>query len=71
MHTFNIPAGASETVEGFMVVSGVNITFDDEGNYLTTDHAGSMEQIILDCAKKQGIDMPRYIRPGGKAGFTV
>lgn len=71
VHTFAIPADAAETVEGFMVVSGVNVTFDDEGNYLGTDHAGSMEQIILDCAKAQGIDMPRYIRPSGMAGFTV
>jgi 2,4'-dihydroxyacetophenone dioxygenase len=69
-HTFHIPADAPEDMEGFMVVSGVNVVFDDAGNYLGTDHAGSMEQIILDCAKQQGIDMPRYIRPG-KAGFTA
>jgi quercetin dioxygenase-like cupin family protein len=71
VHTFNIPEDATERVEGFMVVSGVNVTFDDDGNYLGTDHAGSMEQVILDCAKRQGIDMPRYIRPSGKAAFTI
>jgi hypothetical protein len=70
VHTFNIPAEATETVEGFMVVSGVNVVFDDDGNYLGTDHAGSMEAIIIECAKRQGIDLPRYIRPGGRAGFT-
>lgn len=70
VHTFAIPAEATEPVEGFMVVSGVNVVFDDDGNYLSTDHAGSMEAIILDCAKRQGIDMPRYIRPSGKAAFT-
>ncbi|HEX8059054.1 MAG TPA: hypothetical protein VF481_20465, partial [Novosphingobium sp.] len=56
--------------EGFMVVSGVNINFDDEGNYIDTSHAGSMEEMILQVARAQGIDMPRYIRPGGKATFT-
>lgn len=71
VHTFEIPEGATEDVEGFMVVNGVNVNFDAEGNYLGTDHAGSMEQIILDCARKQGIDMPRYIRPTGAADFTA
>jgi hypothetical protein len=70
VHTFNIPEGG-ERVEGFMVVSGVNVTFDDQGNYIGTDHAGSMEQIIIDCARRQGIDMPRYIRPSGKAQYTA
>lgn len=54
-----------------MVVSGVNVVFDADGNYLSTDHAGSMEEIILECAKRQGIDLPRYIRPSGKAAFTT
>ena len=71
IHTFNIPEDATEDVEGFMVVNGVNVVFDDEGNYLGTDHAGSMEAIILDCAKQQGIDLPRYIRPSGRAAFTL
>jgi hypothetical protein len=54
-----------------MVVSGVNINFDDEGNYIDTSHAGSMEEMILQVAKAQGIAMPRYIRPSGKAAFTI
>lgn len=71
VHTFNIPADAEEEVEGFMVVNGVNVSFDEDGNYLSTDHAGSMEQSILECARRQGIDMPRYIRPSGKTAFTI
>ena len=70
VHTFHIPEDG-DPVEGFMVVSGVNVVFDDDGNYLSTDHAGSMEQIFLECARLQGIDMPRYIRPSGPAAFTV
>ncbi|MDE8650296.1 2,4'-dihydroxyacetophenone dioxygenase family protein [Novosphingobium sp. H3SJ31-1] len=71
MHTFHIPEDAAQDVEGFMVVTGVNVVFDDAGNYLSTDHAGSMEQIILECARRQGIAMPRYIRPSGPAAYTV
>jgi hypothetical protein len=69
-HTFGIPEGG-EKVEGFMVVTGVNVNFDADGNYLDISHAGSMEQVILASAKRQGIDMPRYIRPSGKVGFTA
>ena len=69
VHTLHIPEDV-EVVEGFMVVNGVNVTFDDDGNYLGTDHAGSMEELILQTAREQGVPLPRYIRPGGKAGFT-
>lgn len=69
VHTLHIPEDG-ESVEGFMVVNGVNVTFDDQGNYLGTDHAGSMEELILQTAQEQGVPLPRYIRPGGKAGFT-
>lgn len=69
-HTFGIPDGG-ERVEGFMVVSGVNVNVDADGNYLGTSDAGSMEQIILEGAKRQGIAMPRYIRPSGKVTFTA
>jgi len=69
VHSLSIPDDV-DVMEGFMVVSGVNINFDEDGNYLGTDHAGSMEAMILDTAKAQGIDLPRYIRPAGKTGFT-
>jgi hypothetical protein len=69
VHSLTIPED-SEGTEGFMVVSGVNINFDDEGNYIDTSHAGSMEEMILQVAKAQGIGMPRYVRPG-KAGFST
>jgi hypothetical protein len=54
-----------------MVAFGVNINFDDEGNYLGTDHAGSIEATVLEAARMQGIEMPRYLRPSGKVGFTI
>lgn len=70
VHALNVPEDV-ECTEGFMVAFGVNINFDDDGNYLGTDHAGSIEQAILDAAKMQGIGTPRYIRPSGKVEFTV
>jgi 2,4'-dihydroxyacetophenone dioxygenase len=69
VHALSVPDDV-EVMEGFMVVNGVNINFDDAGTYLGTDHAGSMEEIILSTARDQGIQLPRYIRPGGKAGYT-
>jgi len=70
VHSFGVPDDSEEPAEAFMVVNGVNVNFDAEGNYLGTDHAGSMEQIILECARQQGVDMPRYIRPSGKPAMT-
>ena len=70
VHSLSIPEDREGT-EGFMVVSGVNINFDEAGNYIDTSHAGSMEEMILQVAKAQGIAMPRYIRPSGKAAFTT
>lgn len=68
VHTLHI-ADDEPVTEGFMVVTGVNINFDDEGNYLSTDHAGSMEELLLKLAKAQGVALPRYVRPG-KAGMV-
>jgi 2,4'-dihydroxyacetophenone dioxygenase len=70
VHALQVPEDV-EFTEGFMVASGVNISFDDEGNYLGTDHAGSIEQAVLEAAKAQGIELPRYIRPTAKVDFTV
>ena len=69
-HTLTVPDDIDYT-EGFMVAFGVNINFDADGNYLGTDHAGSIEKTILDAAKAQGIDMPRYIKPRGGMGLTI
>ncbi len=70
VHSLCVPEDAEEEMEGFMVVSGANVNFDTDGNYLDTSHTGTMEMLILECAKRQGIDMPRYIRPSGRAAFT-
>jgi len=70
VHSLSVPEDAGEDMEGFMVVNGANVNFDPNGNYLDTSHTGTMEMLIIECAKRMGIDMPRYIRPSGKAEFT-
>lgn len=71
VHALCVPEDAEEDMEGFMVVKGANVDFDGDGNYLGTAHSGAMEQMILECAKRMGIEMPRYIRPQGGAAFTA
>lgn len=70
VHSLSVPDDV-EVMEGFMVVNGVNINFDSDGNYLGTDHAGSMEEIILQAAREQGVPLPRYMRPGARVGVTA
>lgn len=66
VHSFNVKPDAAEAMEGFMVIHGVNVTFDDDDAYLGIDSAASFEQMILAAAKAQGIDMPRYLKPSRK-----
>lgn len=69
IHTFSVPADAKEAAEGFMVVYGANIIFQD-GEYQSTRDAGAIEDGILAAAKAMSGRVPRYIRPGG-AAFTT
>lgn len=66
MHTFSVPADATEPAEGFMVVQGANINFVD-GKFHSIRDAGAIEDGLL-AAVKQGLaPMPKYFRPGGAA----
>ena len=68
IHTFHCPAD-SEGAEGFMVVFGANVNFDDDGNLINIMDAGWIEQTILAVAKAQGIK-PQYIKAGSSAQYT-
>ncbi len=70
IHTFSVPADASEPAEGFMVVCGANVNFTAEGEFVNVMDAGWLERTVLDCAKAQGKPALRYIRPG-PAAFTA
>lgn len=69
IHTFHCPEGG-EAADGFMVVEGANINFDDDGNFVNIMDTGWIEQMVLAAAKSQGIT-PRYIKPGGEFKYSV
>lgn len=68
IHTFHCPE-ESGGADGFMVISGANINFDADGNFMNIMDAGWIEQMIIAAAKAQGVT-PRYIKPGAMAGFS-
>lgn len=69
IHTFSVPADATEPAEGFMVVYGANVIFQD-GEFQGVRDAGAIEDGILNAARAMGLPVPRYIRPGGGATFS-
>jgi 2,4'-dihydroxyacetophenone dioxygenase len=66
IHTFTSKEGA----EGFMVVHGSNVNFDENDNYLNIMDAGWIEMALQEAAKSANKEMPRYIRPSGPAGLS-
>lgn len=66
IHTFQ----SIEGTEGFMVVHGANINFDDQGNFINIMDAGWIEEILHTVAASTGQTVPRYIRPGADANFS-
>jgi 2,4'-dihydroxyacetophenone dioxygenase len=69
IHTFAVPADATEPAEGFMVVLGANVNFVGD-EYQSVRDAGAIEDGVLAAAEKAGLPKPRYIRPRGGAEFT-
>ena len=68
MHTFMVPADASEPAEGLMVVYGANINFVN-GDYHSIMDAGAIEEVLA-AVKLGAMPMPKYIRPKGGAEFA-
>jgi len=66
IHTFTVPESATENAEGFMVVHGANVNFDD----VNTMDAGWIEQLLHELTKASGQKMPRYIKPKSGAGYS-
>ena len=64
--TFHCPKD-SEGADGFMVIHGANINFDADGNFVNIMDAGWIEQMVVAAARKQGINRPRYFKPGAEA----
>ncbi|MEM8499739.1 MAG: 2,4'-dihydroxyacetophenone dioxygenase family protein [Pseudomonadota bacterium] len=70
IHTFSVAEDATEWAEGFMVVSGANINFDESGNYQDILDAGAIESMIGQFCDAMGREVPRYIKPGASADFS-
>ncbi|RAS09412.1 cupin domain-containing protein [Cupriavidus alkaliphilus] len=70
IHTFTVPADATEAAEGFMVVHGANVNFVGD-NYHSIMDAGAIETAILGAVSAGMMPMPRYIRPNGGAAFSA
>ena len=70
IHTFCVPADATERAEGFMVVSGANINFGADGEFINIMDAGWIEDLLVASCKAQGRKVPRYIKPKKGARFS-
>ncbi len=70
VHQFMVPEDSEDGAEGFMVVTGANVNFDDDGNFINIDDANGIEQAILAVCQMTGRPVPRYIRPGGDAVYN-
>ena len=69
IHTFHTPEGG-EGADGFMVIEGANVNFDEDGNFVNIMDAGWIEMMVIEAAKAQGLGVPTYIRPGGDARYS-
>lgn len=65
-HTFSSAEGA----EGFMVIEGANVNFNEDGSLMFIMDAGWIEQTLHAVAKATGQKMPRYIKPNANNDFV-
>lgn len=70
IHQFVVPEDAEEAVEGFMVVTGANVNFEDDGTFRDITDAGAIERLVKEVCSAMGRPTPRYIRPNGTADFA-
>ncbi|CAD5109938.1 2,4'-dihydroxyacetophenone dioxygenase family protein [Zestomonas carbonaria] len=65
VHQFTTPADNTEPTEVIMVVSGANINFDQDGNYLGVLDASEVMSMIDHLIRERGLQPARYITPAG------
>ena len=63
VHTLTTPKDNKEPTEMVMVVTGSNVNFDADGNYLGLLDANSIIQMIDGLIRERGLKPARYIRP--------
>ena len=70
------PAGSTHTLrsdegaEGFIMVEGANVNFNEDGSLMFIMDAGWIEQMLHTVAKETGQKMPRYIKPNANNDFS-
>lgn len=64
IHQFVCPATNTEDTDSFMMVTGTNINFDANGEYLGILDAGQIKALVDQAAKEQGFPSAGYISPG-------
>ena len=69
IHQFQVPESNTELTDTFMMVTGANINFDENDEFMNVMDAGWIEMMIREAAKAQGI-VPRYIKPAVGAGYS-
>lgn len=69
IHTFHTPETNEGITDTFMVVTGSNVNFDADGNFVNVMDAGWIEEITVAAAKAQGIKI-NYIKPGQSYNFS-
>ena len=63
VHTFSVPADNSEPTETLMVVTGANVNFDPDGNYVGLLDASEIMVMIDTLIRERGLDPAKYITP--------
>lgn len=63
IHQFSTPAGNTEPTDTFMVVTGANINFDQDGNYVGTMDANDIMVMIDNLIRERGLDPAKYVTP--------
>jgi hypothetical protein len=53
-----------------MVIEGANVNFDADGNFMNIMDTGWIEAMVIEAARRQGIDKPRYFKPTGRVGLA-
>ncbi len=62
IHTFTTPADNTEITDTLMIVTGTNVNFTPDGEYVGMLDANSIIMIIDGLIKERGLEPARYIR---------
>ena len=61
IHQFMVPADNSGPTETLMVVTGANINFDQDGNFINVMDANDIMSLIENLVEERGLEPAKYI----------